>query len=231
MVIKQCCQSIALNLCLSYVVGCLLCGILIDISLISPENVFLWLDENQYSKWCSLCQFVVEAVFCENWLLLMLDALGKPACYEYKSRSLAEWIIQSPLAPLSLSLLLLWAGTVARQVPCKAAKATSAGFSISPNAGLAARKRYLLLCNKKKNFATAAVLSSSVCTCIQGCTRRTHLRNCWERLNSDLLLNNFNFKTWLFLVLADKLTCILFFDILKNFFHWPEHHGSIFGLV
>ena len=115
---------------------------------------------------------------------------------------------------------------VARQVPCKAAKATSAGFSISPNAGLAARKRYwLLLCNKKKKFATA-VLSSSVCTCIQGCTRRTHLRNCWERLNSDLLLKNFNFKTWLFLVLADKLTCILFFDILKNFFHWPEHHGS-----
>ena len=89
--------------------GCLLCGILIDVSLISPENMFLWLDENQYSKWCSLCQFVVGADFCENWLLLMLHALGKPACYEYKSRSLAEWIIQSPLAPLSLSLLLLWA--------------------------------------------------------------------------------------------------------------------------
>ena len=35
-------------------------GILIDISLIAPENVFLWLDENQYSKLCSLCQFVVE---------------------------------------------------------------------------------------------------------------------------------------------------------------------------
>ena len=103
-----------------------------------------------------------------------------------------------------------------------------AGFSISPNAGLAARKRYLLLCNKKKKFATAAVLSSSVSTCIQGCTRRTHLRNCWERLNSDLLLNNFNFQTWLFLALTDKMTCILFFDILKNFFHchWPEHQGS-----
>ena len=133
----------------------------------------LWLDDNQFSKWCSLCQFVVEAAFCENWLLLMLDALGKPACYEYKSRSLAEWIIQSPLAPLSLSLLLLWALSSAwqGQVPCKAAKATSAGFSISPNAGLAARKRYLLLCNKKKKFATTAVLSSSVCTYIQGCCK------------------------------------------------------------
>ena len=57
------------------------------------------------------------------------------------------------------------------QVPCKAAKATSAGFSISPNAGLAARKRYLLLCNKKKKFATTAMLSSSDCTCIQGCCK------------------------------------------------------------
>ena len=131
----------------------------------------LWLDENQYSKWCSLCQFVVEEVFCENWLLLMLHALGKPACYEYKSRSFAEWIIQSPLAPLSLSLLLLWAG----RFPVKLRRPPKAGFSISPNAGLAARKRYLLLCNKKKKFATAVQLSSSVWNCIKGCTRPTHL--------------------------------------------------------
>ena len=88
--------------------GCLLCGILIDISLISQENVFV-------IGWKSIFKVVFSLPICSwgslLWKLVVVDArcIGKPACYEYKSRSLAEWIIQSPLAPLSLSLLLLWA--------------------------------------------------------------------------------------------------------------------------